>query len=337
MARKNLLSSLIEPKLPAGNSPVLDARPDNGGTVSSVVRQGAIGAVSRSIAELKQQVVAAETLKLRLAGGQAVVELDAALLHPAFVNDRLGVGQEDEAALLESIRSNGQQVPILVRPHPDRPGEFQIAYGHRRVRCAKALGVPVRAVVRDLGDADLVVAQGTENSARADLTFIERALFAHRLEQSGFSRDVIMAALAIDKTVLSKLITVPSRLPSDLIEAIGRAPKIGRDRWLELAAAWDNHHSQTITRALIQSASFASAETDQRFELALRRLSARPKVNAPRPRAKSLVDSEGKVLGKVDETPRSLIITLTGKPASGFSEFVASRLPALLKEFQKPE
>lgn len=336
MARKNLLSGLIELKLPAGNSASPEDKSAASGSVSSVVRQGAIGAVSRSIAELKQQVVAAETLKQRLADGQTVIELDPALTHPALVNDRLGVGQEDEAALLESIRANGQQVPILVRPHPDRQGEFQIAYGHRRVRCAKSLGVPVRAVVRALSDAELVVAQGTENSARADLTFIERALFAHRLEQSGFSREVIMAALAIDKTALSKLITVPSRLPPDLLEAIGRAPKTGRDRWLEFVAAWQDRGTEGVTAELTQSEPFVTADSDQRFELALRRLTARRKAGATGKRGKRLVDSEGKLVGKIDETPKALIITFSGKPAPGFSEFVAIRLPALLKEFQKP-
>ncbi len=137
--------------------------------------------------------------------------------------------------LQQSIAEQGQQVPILVRPHPETPGRYQVAYGHRRLQAAISLGRKVKAVVRPLTNDELVVAQGVENSARANLSFIERAVYAARLEEAGFSRPTIMAALAVDKTALSKLIAVPARIPMALLLAIGAAPKIGRDRWLEFA------------------------------------------------------------------------------------------------------
>jgi ParB family transcriptional regulator, chromosome partitioning protein len=333
MARKNLLSSLMDAKLPAGNSSGSLSEQSSSVPQTSVVRQGAIGAVSRSIAELKQQVNEAESLKQRLAEGQAVVELDPAVVHPAFVNDRLAVAGDEEAALLDSIRTSGQQVPILVRPHPERRGEYQIAYGHRRFRCARALGIRVRAVVRSLSDAELVVAQGTENSARADLSFIERAVFAHKLESAGFGREVIMSALAIDKTALSKLIAVSTRLPSGLIEAIGPAPNTGRDRWLELAALWAEHSDATALETLAASSNFFAADSDQKFELAVRALAAPPAKNTAPRRARKLLDEDGRVLGKLEEKPKALIITLNAKAGSGFAEFVRQRLPSLIKEF----
>jgi ParB family transcriptional regulator, chromosome partitioning protein len=333
MARKNLLAGLIETKLPAGNSVNGGKLQGSSESIAPIVRQGAIGVVSRSIAELKQQAILAEDLKQKLAGGQAIVELDPSALHPAFLNDRLGVVDDDETLLLESIKANGQQVPILVRPHPERDGEYQIAYGHRRVRSAKALGIRVRAVVRPLSDAELIVAQGTENSARADLSFIERALFAYRLEETGFSRDVIMAALSVDKTVLSKLIAVPSRLPAKLIESIGRAPTVGRDRWLELAAALTERTNKIDLEELTQSARFMDAGSDQRFDLVARELTTVQKSKMSTPPIKLVLDEDGHVIAKLDEKPKALVITVSGKPAPGLIEFVATRLPSLLKEF----
>ena len=44
-----------------------------------------------------------------------------------------------------------------------------------------------------------------------------------------------MAALGIDKAAVSKMISVASRIPAAVIEAIGPAPAIGRPRWIELA------------------------------------------------------------------------------------------------------
>ena len=235
MARKNLLTELITPKLPAGNSTPehksdKGLEPDRLQQAGSVGSRGAIGAVTRSIQGLKSAASEAEQIKAKLASGHAVVELDPALFDPSPIVDRIADDRTSPSELIELIRASGQQVPILARPHPDTPGRYQIAYGHRRVGAARALGRPVRAVIRQLTDAELVIAQGQENSARRDLSFIERALYAARLEEAGFDRETIMAALNVDKTGLSRLISAAVKIPRDLIEAIGPAPKVGRDR-----------------------------------------------------------------------------------------------------------
>ena len=187
VARKNLLADLTQNELPAGNSfPAPKTEPFEARALFSAGR-GAIGAVSRSIDQLKSQ---------------AVIELAAHLIDASFIEDRLGTSPEDHASLVASIREHGQQVPILVRPNPQQEGRYQIAYGHRRLRAAIELERPVRAIVKPLTDEQLVVAQGQENSARTDLSFIERALFAAQLEARGFNRETIMAALSIDKTGL---------------------------------------------------------------------------------------------------------------------------------------
>ncbi len=79
-----------------------------------------------------------------------------------------------------------------------------------------------------------MVAQGKENSEREDLTFIERAALPPRLEDRKFSREIIMASLSVDKTELSRLISI-ARVPATVVDAIGPAPKPGRGRWQELA------------------------------------------------------------------------------------------------------
>ena len=52
-----------------------------------------------------------------------------------------------------------------------------------------------------------------KNQDRLDLSYIERALFASRLEQRSFQRDVICVALSIDKTEVSRMISVATALP----------------------------------------------------------------------------------------------------------------------------
>ena len=152
-----------------------------------------------------------------------IVDLDPALIDGSFVPDRMEATEEQNAEFRELIRQHGQSVPILVRPKPGGRERYEVAFGHRRLRAARELGIKVRAVVRSLSDEQLVIAQGQENSGRTDLTFIERARFAARLEDRKFSRETIMAALNVDKAALSRLISVATRAPAAVIDAIGGA------------------------------------------------------------------------------------------------------------------
>ena len=146
----------------------------------------ALGAISQSLDSINARAKRADEIEERLARGHIIVEIDPDLIDPSPVADRLP--DDTDAAFQsfkEGIERDGQKLPIQVRPHPQEPGRFQIAFGRRRCRAAKSLGRPVKAVVANLSDAELIIAQGIENSARQDLTWIERALFAWRMDESG--------------------------------------------------------------------------------------------------------------------------------------------------------
>ena len=333
MARNNLLSGLIETKLPGGNSESEAAAGIARRVPSALAGQGAIGAVSRSLEQLKQQVSDAQRVQERLAAGQTVIELDPDLVDVSFVADRLEMTDAAQAELEESIREHGQLVPILVRPNPSLPGRFQVAYGHRRLRAVSGLNRKVRVIVRELSNEELVVAQGLENSARTNLSFLERALYAARLEEQGFGRDTIMAALTIDKTALSKLIAVPAKLPRELILAIGAAPKIGRDRWLQLVDLMAGKRATEMTGHIITTPRFLSSASDERFEIVFRELSS--KVRKPvLLKANLWKDEAGVKIGRVLETPNELTVTVDRKAMPGFAEFVRGELPKLLTKFK---
>ena len=330
MARKNLLAGLMSPKLPAGNSganalqenelePVQPARLTLGG-------RGAIGAVTRSIENLKAAASEAGEMRARLEAGQTVIDLDPDLVDPSPVLDRMPAPDGELTEFIEAIRLSGQQVPILVRPHPTTPGRYQTAYGHRRTRAARVLARPIRAVVRAMTDAELVVAQGQENSARRDLSFIERALYAAKLEDAGFDRETLTAALNVDKTGLSQLISVAVRVPREVVNAIGPAPKIGRDRWTELAARFEVQPALEAVSDLLATDAFRDAGSDQRFELVLRAAKA-PRAKPRRAmQAHALVDQEGRVIGRLERAGKGARLILT-QPS--FADFLAAELSRL--------
>ena len=103
-----------------------------------------------------------------------VVDLNPALIEPSFVLDRMAVAMEAHSKLVEAIREHGQQVPILVRPHPSERGPLSSGLRTSKIRAAAELERTVRAVVKVLTDEELVIAQGQENNERQDLSFIEK-------------------------------------------------------------------------------------------------------------------------------------------------------------------
>ena len=227
---KPTLADNVQPH-PASLAPRKRSPLAQGGSIGG---NSAVGAINKALETVLSAQGDVSELRAQLASGQAIVELDPEIIEGSFVRDRMDGSDAAHDSLVEAIRARGQQVPILVRPHPTRLGHYQVAYGHRRLRAVTQLGIKVRAVVKQMSDDELVVAQGQENNARLDLTYIEQAMFAFRLEQRGFSRATITEALSIDKSNLAKLISVPNKVPHTVIEAIGHAPGIGRGRWLEL-------------------------------------------------------------------------------------------------------
>lgn len=290
MARKDLLKSLMEAAM--AEAP---ARP------APQYAKGAIGAVSRSIEDLKTR---------------ALVDIPADLIDDAGIADRLDSDGDGIAALKASIRDYGQQVPVLVRQSRAAEGRYQIVYGRRRVQALKDLGLPVKAMIRDLSDQELVIAQGQENSARKDLTFIEKANFARQMRDAGYERRIICDALHIDKTVISRMLVVADAVPLRVIQAIGAAPSAGRDRWLLLAERIKGHEMGALYLA-------KGATSDERFQAVLTTLNLeRPR--RPTPLRVALNGADGAPLGQVTQGRGTTVLTLA--ESAGFSRWIVENI-----------
>lgn len=316
MARKNLLKGLMEGAAKPGEAP--SPAPE---TKSARAPKGAIGAVSQSIAALK---------------ARALVDLDPALIDNDGLADRLEVDGAAHGELLASIRDYGQQVPVLVRPHPVAEGRYQIVYGRRRLMALRELGQPVKALVRDLDDREAVLAQGQENSARRDLTFIEKANFARQLRDAGYDRKVVCDALNTDKTLISRMLSVADRVPAEVIETIGAAPAFGRDRWLALA-------DLIVRRDWEVNAMCAHADgatSDQRAE-ALNRALALPDrrrkeaSRAAAAKAHELRAASGRKLGEAKAARGKVTLTFHEKDAAGFETWLVDNMAEIHRNWMK--
>ena len=296
------------------------------------VRTGAVAAMGASLQQWTAAQKTSEDLQAQLAGAKSVVELDPASIDPAPVRDRLSIEQDPSLdALVESIRSAGQHVPALVRPHPDLPGRFQTAYGHRRIEAARRLGRPVLAIISHLSDQELLTAQGKENAERRDLSFIERAVFARRLEDAKFDRALISTALATDKADLSRAIAVARALPDAIVQAIGPAPKAGRARWMLLAERVQGARERKRLDALLGSPEFLSQQTDQRFITVLNAVSAAAKT--PVMKDQVVIDQAGKPVALRKQGKGAQVFEINEKLAPGFADFLAADLPNLFQRY----
>jgi ParB family chromosome partitioning protein len=324
---KDIRNAILGVGLARANS---DAKPERSAATEGTnrVAAGAVGAVSRSLSRFDEQLREAQKL---VASGEHIVELSTSDIDPSFARDRIEADEDAQAALVASIREHGQQVPILVRPSPNGGDRYQIAYGHRRFNACVALGISIRAVIRELDDSQLIVAQGQENSARKDLSFIERALFALTLEERGFSREVAMAALSTDKTELSKLISVVRNVPPDIIGAIGPAPKAGRTRWLGLTEKLKQAKTADVVRKLADQEGFKQLASDYRFAAVFATASAKPKRASS---AKDWTAPSGVRPVRIERKGDQTVLTIKGSVAPEFAEFVVSQLPSLFASYQ---
>lgn len=131
VANFGLLSAELENRLSTEN-PAAAPQP----APSARVGAGVIGAAHRAIDDIKSE---RDRLKALVeAGGGAIRELDPSKIDPSPFPDRL---PDDDASDFEafrnSIRSEGQKVPIQVRKSQSSPDRYQVIYGHRRLQAAR--------------------------------------------------------------------------------------------------------------------------------------------------------------------------------------------------------
>jgi len=165
-------------------------------------------------------------------------ELDPWSIDDDRIADRLA--PEDVLDLRDAIETNGQTVPILVRRHPEHEGRYLLVYGRRRLEAIRSSGKvnKIRALVAAMDDDAAVRAQISENMARRDLSFIEKALFARELAEQGFgTQSQIAEILTVSKSAISMALGILDTVTPALARAIGAAHGIGRPRWDALARA----------------------------------------------------------------------------------------------------
>jgi ParB family chromosome partitioning protein len=128
----------------------------------------------------------------------------------------------DELAL--SIREKGVLQPLLVRPAPDAPGEYQIVAGERRWRASQRAGLRVLPVVvrTDLTDLDVLEIGVIENVQRQDLKPLEEAAaYKTLIERFGRTQEDVAKTVSKSRSHVAnvlRLLALPGAVQSALNE-----------------------------------------------------------------------------------------------------------------------
>ncbi|WP_186392791.1 MULTISPECIES: plasmid partitioning protein RepB [unclassified Pannonibacter] len=312
---------------------VPDTRRVSSGTVKSMT--GAFSAIEQEN----------EDLRRKLEHADVVVELDPSLLDPSPFRDRFesdAEAAEELQDLKASLKTEGQKIAVLVRPHPNEPGRYQLAYGHRRTAALKELRaeaenpetIRVRAYVRELTDADLVREQSLENAVRENLTWIEMAMWASQLRAAGINNRDMAPILGKHESEISRLLVVAGKIPVDIARGIGRAKRSGRGNWTALADALIDDKAEKRVRSILADPDFEKAESDQRLVMATAAAKGAKKKKVVTKFKSVDVESNGQVVAKVKRSSTGTTMAISGEN-DGFASWLTEKLGELHDEYLK--
>ena len=220
--------------------------------------------------------------------------------------DRLTV--DNCAGLIESIRSQGQRVPAIVRELSEPEGDvrFEVIAGARRhfaVSALRAEGVdrdfliePVR-----LGDAEAFVIADAENRDRQDISDFERAQdYASALNAFYDGNATAMArAIGLPERQVQRYVAM-TKLPDIVTDRITDPRELTRDQVEKILPVIRRTKPAELERKLPSTP--APAKT-----VVAALLSAKPKAQ----RGEDLLDAGGRAIGSVQVTPRNVTVRLT--------------------------
>jgi ParB family chromosome partitioning protein len=164
---------------------------------------------------------------------------------------------EFESLKAEIANAGGNVQPVKVRPvaaGADAQAQYELVFGHRRLEACAQLGLPVLAMVENLGDAALFVEMDRENRSRKDLSAWEQGVMYRRALDRGLfpSNRKLAEAVGADLSNVGKALALAS-LPEELVSAFA-SPLDLQYRWAKpLKDAWEAEPQVVRERAAMLS------------------------------------------------------------------------------------
>lgn len=184
----------------------------------------------------------------------------------------------DEASLKElaaSIRATGVLQPVLVRKSGG--DGYELVAGERRLRAAQMAGVTaIPAIVRDVGDREMLELALVENVQREDLNPMDEAKgYLALTAKLGLTHDQIADRVGKHRTAVTNSIRLLG-LPPEVQDMVSRGTLTsGHARAL---LSLESPGEQLATARYVHSKAFSVRRTEALINRKLRRKHSRPRV-----------------------------------------------------------
>ena len=203
--------------------------------------------LGRGMSALLGEMTPGDPEPRELDGGPQQTPIELLRRNPDQPRRRFGEAELDE--LTASVRERGVLQPILVRPAPGAPGEFQIVAGERRWRAAQRAGLHVVPVlVKALDDAEVAEIAIIENVQRSDLNALEEAQgYKALMDRFGRTQDAISKTIGKSRSHVANALRLLN-LPSSVREHL-EAGRLSAGHARAIAAAPD---PERLARAIVE-------------------------------------------------------------------------------------
>lgn len=128
---------------------------------------------------------------------------------------------EELKELQESLQSSGLLQPVTVRPSPKGRG-YELIAGERRLRAATSLGWnTIPAVIKEMGDQEVLTLALIENLQRSDLNPVEEAEgYDQLIRDFGYTQQTVATMVGKDRSTIANVIRILQLPPivRDLIQ-----------------------------------------------------------------------------------------------------------------------
>jgi ParB family transcriptional regulator, chromosome partitioning protein len=180
-----------------------------GEETASVVEEKPNNVEMTKIAQTDDNVVQFNT------GNQKTIAISR--LIPGKYQPRHTFEEDAIEGLAESIKEKGILQPILVRPHPNHSGDFEIIAGERRWQAAQRAQLhEVPVIIKEMDDRDAAEIALVENLQRQDLSPLEEAEGYNRLmEEFSHTQEALSKALGKSRSHVANMMRLLA-LPSDV-------------------------------------------------------------------------------------------------------------------------
>ena len=196
---------------------------------------------------------------------------------------RLGIDENVEK-VKASIAQHGYwaEHPIVVRPHPDSTStyEFQHVTGQCRLKACLALGLErIPAVVLELNDDDAIQRSWSENEAKGDLSFADKAFWTEkiykRFRDEGRSGEealeVAAAFLAVTTNTVREYFRL-SVLPDEVMTMVNQGLITSKQAQTIVTNTYDVSHAAESEQKMIDRAAWLQRHDNEGRKFAVEAL-----------------------------------------------------------------